>query len=156
MRSDIEIAQAAQMKRISALAADLGLALVEEVAGALEEQHAEDVFLVLAGIHVAAQVIAGGQQQLFKAGKGEAGAGHQEWRSARGPGGGARRWQILPAGGADPLSAGVPGQHGGGIGCIRGRIVRGPRPTMARCVRRRAPEGFPSSTARRRRRIVQH
>ena len=70
---------------------DLSLALVEQVAGALEEQHAEDAFLVLAGIHVAAPVVASGQQQSFKSGKGEAVAGHLGWRSARGPGGWARQ-----------------------------------------------------------------
>ena len=43
--------------------ADLCLALVKQVAGALEEQDAEDVFLVLAGVHVAAQRVAGGHQQ---------------------------------------------------------------------------------------------
>jgi hypothetical protein len=42
-----------------ALLLDLFAALVKQVAGALEEQHAEDVFFVLTGIHVAAQVIAG-------------------------------------------------------------------------------------------------
>jgi hypothetical protein len=50
--------------------------LIEQVAGALEEQHAEDVFLVLAGIHVAAQVIAGRQQQAFEAGECEFGGWH--------------------------------------------------------------------------------
>ena len=49
-----------------ALFFDLFAALVKQIAGALEEQHAEDVFLVLAGVHIAAQVIAGGQQQAFK------------------------------------------------------------------------------------------
>ena len=52
----------AQALCLAALA-DFLLALVEQIAGTLEKQHAEDVFLVLAGIHVAAQVVAGGQQQ---------------------------------------------------------------------------------------------
>ena len=54
------------------LLADLGAALVEQVAGPLQEQHAEDVFLVLAGVHVAAQVVAGGQEQAFEASEGQA------------------------------------------------------------------------------------
>ena len=62
-----------------ALAADLRAALIEQVAGPLEEQHAEDVFLVLAGVHVAAQVVARGQQQAFKAGEGQLGVGHGWW-----------------------------------------------------------------------------
>ena len=41
-------------------------ALVEQVTGTLEEQHAEDIFLVLARIHVAAQIVAGGEEQGFK------------------------------------------------------------------------------------------
>ena len=44
--------------------------LVEQVAGAFEKQHAEDVFLVLAGVHVAAQCIARGHEQIIKAGEG--------------------------------------------------------------------------------------
>ena len=52
----------------SHLAAALGLALVEQVAGPFQEQHAENVFLVFAGIHAAAQIVAGAQQQAFKVG----------------------------------------------------------------------------------------
>ena len=40
---------------------DLFAPLIKQVAGALEEQHAEDIFLVLAGVHVAAQVVTGGE-----------------------------------------------------------------------------------------------
>ena len=54
-----------------ALALDFGTALVKQVAGAFEEQHAKDVLFVFAGVHVAAQRVTGGHQQGFKAGKGE-------------------------------------------------------------------------------------
>ena len=37
--------------------------LIEQVAQPLQEQHAEDVFLVLRGIHVAAQVVARAEEQ---------------------------------------------------------------------------------------------
>jgi hypothetical protein len=69
---NVRCAQAAGL----ALLLDLFAALVKQVAGALEEQHAEDVFLVLTGIHVAAQVIAGGEQQAFKLREREFGDGH--------------------------------------------------------------------------------
>ncbi|MEO6080085.1 MAG: UPF0149 family protein [Steroidobacteraceae bacterium] len=36
---------------------------------------------VFAGIHVAAQVVAGGQQQAFEPGESELGGGHESWRS---------------------------------------------------------------------------
>ena len=52
------------------LLAQLGLSLVEQVAGPLEEQHAEDVFLVFTGVHAAAQIVAGGEQQAFETRKG--------------------------------------------------------------------------------------
>ena len=51
-------------------------ALIKQVAGAFEEEHAKDVFLVLAGVHVAAQGVAGGHQQVFQAGEGEFGNGN--------------------------------------------------------------------------------
>ena len=38
--------------------------LVKEVGKPFQEQHAEDVFLVLRGIHVAAQVVAGAEQEI--------------------------------------------------------------------------------------------
>ncbi len=48
---------------------------IELVGHALEEQHAEDVFLVLGGIHLAAQDVAGLEQQVFEFGEGELGHG---------------------------------------------------------------------------------
>ena len=60
-----------------ALLSNLRLPLIEQVARALQEQHAEHVLLVLAGIHVAAQVIASGEEQAFKPGKGKSCAGHR-------------------------------------------------------------------------------
>jgi hypothetical protein len=42
-------------------------ALIEQIAGTLEEEHAEDEFLVLAGVHVAAQIVAGIPQQSRQA-----------------------------------------------------------------------------------------
>ena len=51
----------------STLDSDLVATLIEQVTGTLEEQHAEDVFLVLTGIHVPAQVVASCQQQAFEA-----------------------------------------------------------------------------------------
>ena len=55
---------------------DLLTTLIKQVAGALEKKHTKDVFLVLAGVHVAAQCVAGGHQQVFQAGEGEFGSGH--------------------------------------------------------------------------------
>lgn len=49
-----------------ALLSDVFAPLVKQVAGAFEEEHAKDVFLVLARVHVAAQVVAGGEQQAFQ------------------------------------------------------------------------------------------
>jgi hypothetical protein len=54
-----------------ALLADFIAPLVKQVAGALEKKHAKDVFLVFAGIHIAAKVVTGGKQQVFEAGEGE-------------------------------------------------------------------------------------
>jgi hypothetical protein len=42
--------------------------LIEEVGEPLQKEHAEDVLLVLRGIHVAAQVIAGAEQEAGKLG----------------------------------------------------------------------------------------
>src|SRR5690606_25114313 len=42
---------------------------IEQVTGTLEEQHAEDIFLVFAGIHAATQVVTGAQEQGFEMGK---------------------------------------------------------------------------------------
>ena len=47
--------------------------LIEEIAQPLQEQHAEDVFLVLRGIHVAAQVVAGAEQEAGELAEGEFG-----------------------------------------------------------------------------------
>ena len=47
--------------------------LIEEIAQPLQEQHAEDVFLVLRGIHVAAQVVAGAEQEAGELAEGELG-----------------------------------------------------------------------------------
>ena len=43
----------------------------ELVAQPLEEEHAEDVLFVLRGVHVAAQDVAGLEEQAFQAGEGE-------------------------------------------------------------------------------------
>ena len=43
--------------------------LIKQIAGALEKEHAEDVFLVLAGIHVAAQIVTGGEKQALETGE---------------------------------------------------------------------------------------
>jgi hypothetical protein len=40
--------------------------LIEQIAQPLQEEHAEDVFLVLGGVHVAAQVVTGAEQQARK------------------------------------------------------------------------------------------
>ncbi len=40
--------------------------LIEQIAQPFQEQHAEDVFLVLRGIHVAAQVVASAEQETRK------------------------------------------------------------------------------------------
>ena len=47
--------------------------LIEQVAQPLQEEHAEDVFLVLRGIHVAAQVVAGAEQEAGELAEGELG-----------------------------------------------------------------------------------
>jgi hypothetical protein len=65
-----------QTRRLAFLL-DLFATLIEQIAGALEEQHAKDVFLVLAGIHVAAQIIACREQQTFQAGECEFGGWHR-------------------------------------------------------------------------------
>ena len=46
-------------------------ALIKQVTGALQKQHAENVFLVFAGIHAAAQIVTSGEQKVFEAGKGQ-------------------------------------------------------------------------------------
>ena len=43
--------------------------LIEQIAQPLQEEHAEDVFLVFGSIHVAAQVVAGAEQEAGKLGK---------------------------------------------------------------------------------------
>ena len=48
------------------IARELVSLLIEQIAQALQEQHAEDVFLVLGGIHVAAQIVTGAGQQAGK------------------------------------------------------------------------------------------
>ena len=48
------------------IARELVSLLIEQIAQALQEQHAEDVFLVLGGIHVAAQIVTGAEQQAGK------------------------------------------------------------------------------------------
>jgi hypothetical protein len=50
----------------SEVATDLLALLVEEIAHALQEEHAENVFLVLGGVHVAAEVVAGLERELLK------------------------------------------------------------------------------------------
>ena len=45
--------------------------LVEPVRQPLQEQHAEDVFLVLRGVHVAAKVVAGTEQETGELAEGE-------------------------------------------------------------------------------------
>jgi hypothetical protein len=45
--------------------------LVEKIGEPLQEEHAEDVFLVFRGIHVAAQVVAGAEQEAGKLAEGE-------------------------------------------------------------------------------------
>ena len=60
--------------------------LVEEVAEPLQEQHAEDVFLVLRGVHVAAQVVAGAEEEAGELAEGQ--FGHRKepgWRNWRTP-----------------------------------------------------------------------
>lgn len=49
---------------------DLFAALVEHIGTALEEQHAEDVFLELRGVHLAAQDVGGLEQVAFQLRKG--------------------------------------------------------------------------------------
>ena len=46
----------------------IDLKLVVEV---LEEEHAEDILFLLAGVHVPAQNVAGFEEQALQAGKGE-------------------------------------------------------------------------------------
>ena len=53
--------------------------LVEEVGEPFEKKHAEDVLLVLGGIHVAAQIVAGAEQKIGKLAQGELGHGFLEW-----------------------------------------------------------------------------
>ena len=53
------------------------LLLVEEVAQPLQEKHTEDVFLILGGIHVAAQIVAGAEEETGELAEGEFG-GHAE------------------------------------------------------------------------------
>jgi len=56
--------------------------LIEEVRQPLQKQHAEDVLLVLRGIHVAAQIAAGAQQEARELAEGELGLGllaHHSW-----------------------------------------------------------------------------
>ncbi|MCY1460806.1 hypothetical protein D9M71_783950 [compost metagenome] len=48
------------------LSHDLLVALLEYVGAALEKQHAEDVFLELRGIHLAAQNVGGLEQVAFQ------------------------------------------------------------------------------------------
>ena len=55
------------------IAAELLAFLIEEVGEPLQEQHAEDVFLVLRGVHIAAQIVAGAEQQAGKLAEGELG-----------------------------------------------------------------------------------
>ena len=50
---------------------EVGPVCVELIAQPLQEQHAEDVFLVLRGIHVAPQDVARFEEQALQAGKGE-------------------------------------------------------------------------------------
>ena len=50
---------------------DLLAALVEHVGAALEEQHAEDVFLELRGVHLAAQDVGGLEEVAFELGEGQ-------------------------------------------------------------------------------------
>jgi hypothetical protein len=66
------------------------LLLVEEVAQALQEKHAEDVFLVFRGIHVAAEIVAGAEEEAGELAEGEFG-GHGARHSTRGNGGGGKR-----------------------------------------------------------------
>ena len=47
---------------------DFLIALGKDVGAALEEQHAEDVFLELRGVHFAAQDVGGGEEVAFKLG----------------------------------------------------------------------------------------
>jgi hypothetical protein len=47
--------------------------LVEQVAQPLQEQHAENVFLVLRGVHISAEVVAGTEEEAGELAKGELG-----------------------------------------------------------------------------------
>ena len=57
--SDGRIGHAAPLEVLGQLLA----LLIEEIAQPFQEEHAEDVFLVLRGIHVAAQIVAGAEQE---------------------------------------------------------------------------------------------
>jgi hypothetical protein len=47
--------------------------LIKEIAHPFQEEHAEDVFLVLGRIHVSAQVVAGAEEQAGQLAEGEFG-----------------------------------------------------------------------------------
>jgi hypothetical protein len=46
-------------------------ALVEDVGAAFQEEHAEDVFLELGGVHLAAEDVGGGEEVAFELREGE-------------------------------------------------------------------------------------
>ena len=63
------------------LAAQPGLLDLELVVEVLEEEHAEDILFVLAGVHVPAQDVAGFEEQALQAGEGELVVGQRCLRS---------------------------------------------------------------------------
>ena len=64
------------VRQMRVAAADRGARLIEDVGHALEEQQAEYVLLVLAGVHLAAQDVGGLHEEAFELGESDFAGGH--------------------------------------------------------------------------------